>query len=111
MIPNKIKWNEFDWLASLSTKENKLWITKTLNSPLFLEAVYQLVPNRRGGMNLWYNGYVYRKKIEYCNTINWVCLQNNCSGRVTTRINESSIKESKKAHNHLPKFSVVSTKM
>jgi hypothetical protein len=64
------------------------------------------VPNRRGGFNLWFNGFIYRKKIEYVNTINWVCLQNSCSGRVTTRIHDRTIKESKKPHNHPPKFTV-----
>lgn len=72
---------------------------------------YDLLPNRRGGLNLWFNGYVYRKKIEYVNTINWVCLQNNCSGRVTTRINNHKIKESKKIHNHPPKFQIVGSKV
>ncbi|KAG5672373.1 hypothetical protein PVAND_002505 [Polypedilum vanderplanki] len=50
----------------------------------------EYVPNRRGGFNLWYNGHIYRKKVEYSNSTNWVCLNNNCNARVVTRNTESN---------------------
>lgn len=60
--------------------------------------------NRRGGYNLWYGGYIYRKKVQYSNSINWICLNNNCRGRVVTRDNNSFIKEGKTPHNHSPNY-------
>lgn len=70
---------------------------------------YELVLNRRGGTNLWYGGHVYRKKVVYHNTINWVCLRGTCSGRATTR-QDGSIKLGKTPHNHSKKFSVLDLK-
>lgn len=51
-------------------------------------------------MNLWYKGYVFRKKAEYAKSINWVCLNNKCQARVTTSRLDKSIKQSKREHSH-----------
>ena len=71
---------------------------------LFLDDTFELVENRRGGYNLWYGGYVYRKKVEYSNSINWICLNNHCRGRLVTRENNTVIKEGRTPHNHSPKY-------
>uniref|UniRef100_A0A1B0CAM1 FLYWCH-type domain-containing protein n=1 Tax=Lutzomyia longipalpis TaxID=7200 RepID=A0A1B0CAM1_LUTLO len=34
---------------------------------------FELVPNRKHGTNLYINGYMYRKKAVFSNTINWIC--------------------------------------
>lgn len=67
--------------------------------------------NRKGGINLMYKGFVYRKKATYKNTTNWVCAKaptrdhNNrlvlCYGRCVTD-EKNHIRLSKKGHNHLP---------
>lgn len=71
----------------------------------------KFVRNRKGGINLVYKGFVYRKKATYKNTTNWVCAKaptrdhNNrlilCYGRCVTD-EKNHIRLSKKGHNHLP---------
>lgn len=71
----------------------------------------KFVRNRKGGVNLLYGGFVYRKKAEYKNTINWVCAKaptrdsNNrlilCYGRCVTD-EDCHVRLSKKGHNHPP---------
>lgn len=65
-----------------------------------LDQRYELVKNSRGGVNLLYNGFVFRKKAEYMKTINWVCLNNQCRARVRTSLLDKSIRESKREHCH-----------
>lgn len=93
----------------LSLRMIELSLTNSLKN-IFLDLPYELIPNRRGGLNLWFNGHVYRKKVEYVNTVNWVCLQNSCPARVTTKISDQSLKESKKEHNHPPKYDILAPK-
>uniref|UniRef100_A0A1Q3F036 Putative modifier of mdg4 n=1 Tax=Culex tarsalis TaxID=7177 RepID=A0A1Q3F036_CULTA len=79
---------------------------------------FELINNRKGGLNLLYEGYVYRRKADYANTINWVCANPNtsrnisdadqvfgykgvCAARCVTN-NEGGIKLGKKGHNHPP---------
>ncbi|XP_021693996.1 modifier of mdg4 isoform X37 [Aedes aegypti] len=77
---------------------------------------YELVCNRKGGLNLCYQGYIYRKKTQFANTMNWVCANPNynrftgynrgselglCAARCITN-NDGGIKLSKKGHNHPP---------
>lgn len=62
-------------------------------------------------MNLFYDGYVYRKKAKYRNTINWVCAKapsrdaNNrlvlCHGRCVTD-EDGFVRLGKRNHNHPP---------
>lgn len=71
----------------------------------------KFVRNRKGGINLLYGGFVYRKKAEYKNTTNWVCAKaptrdtNNrlvlCYGRCVTD-EGNRVRLSKKGHNHPP---------
>lgn len=71
----------------------------------------RFVRNRKGGINLLYGGFVYRKKAEYKNTTNWVCAKaptrdcNNrlilCYGRCVTD-GGNRVRLSKKGHNHPP---------
>lgn len=71
----------------------------------------KFVKNRKGNQNLVYKGFVYRKKAQYKNTINWVCAKaptrdhNNrlilCYGRCVTD-DKNHIRLSKKGHNHSP---------
>ncbi|XP_055616856.1 modifier of mdg4-like isoform X23 [Toxorhynchites rutilus septentrionalis] len=78
---------------------------------------YELISNRKGGLNLCYEGYMYRKKAEFANTVNWVCANPNynrylrdwnvygykgmCGARCITN-RGGGIKLSKKYHNHPP---------
>lgn len=71
---------------------------------------YKLFENRKHGINLEYNGYVYRRKISYNNTINWVCSrqpdrtekhQFMCPARCITNVS-GAIKLGKRLHNHGP---------
>lgn len=65
--------------------------------------------NRKGGMNLFYDGFVYRKKAKYRNTINWVCAkapirdaENRlilCHGRCVTD-EDGFVRLGKRSHNH-----------
>lgn len=71
----------------------------------------KFVRNRKGGINLLYGGFLYRKKAEYKNTTNWVCAKaptrdtNNrlvlCYGRCVTE-GGYCVRLSKKGHNHPP---------
>lgn len=68
----------------------------------------QYVPNRRGGFNLIFNGYLYTSERRYNNTVNWVCNKNSnvnlrCPARCVTS-GQNSIKLSKKLHNHRPVY-------
>ena len=65
---------------------------------------FELIENRRGGLNLLFSGFVYRKKIAFAKSTNWVCLQNNCNARVVTKNDSSSIRVGKNCHNHPPKY-------
>lgn len=61
------------------------------------------LPNRRGGMNLAYNGFLYTVERKYKTTTNWVCNKNSnitikCPARCVT--SADTIKLSRKQHNH-----------
>lgn len=71
----------------------------------------KFVRNRKGGINLLYDGFLYRKKAEYKNTTNWVCAKATtrdtenrlimCYGRCVTD-KRNRVRLSRKAHNHPP---------
>lgn len=77
---------------------------------------YKLYKNRKDGINLYCQGYVYRKKANFRSSINWVCAkapyrdENNklvsCPGRCVTN-EDGEIKLSKKAHNHEPSVELI----
>lgn len=61
--------------------------------------------NRRGGMNLVYDGYMYTVERKYKTTTNWVCNKYTnatikCPARCVTSYD--TIKLSTKPHNHDP---------
>eukprot|EP00099_Drosophila_melanogaster_P004583 NP_001189257.1 pre-mod(mdg4)-X, isoform A [Drosophila melanogaster] len=68
--------------------------------------MYQLVPNRRGGKNLIFQGHMYSVERKYRNSINWVCSKNSnsvlrCPARcVTNPESGNGIKLSHRRHNH-----------
>lgn len=69
---------------------------------------FDFLQNRRGGLNLIYQGYLYTAERKYNSTVNWVCNKNSnmhlkCPARCVTA-GDNSIKLSKKAHNHLPVY-------
>lgn len=71
------------------------------------------MPNRRGGLNLIFNGYLYTSERRYNSTVNWVCNKNSnlnlkCPARCVTS-GEQSIKLSKKLHNHQPIYDDTTT--
>ncbi|XP_055905413.1 uncharacterized protein LOC129940912, partial [Eupeodes corollae] len=73
---------------------------------IWLDTNYQYLPNRRGGLNLIYNGYLYTAERKYNSTVNWVCNKNSnsqlkCPARCVTSGN-NTIKLSRKQHNHEP---------
>lgn len=65
--------------------------------------------NRKGGTNLFHDGFVYRKKAKYRNTINWVCAKAPvrdmehrlvfCHGRCVTD-EDGFVRLGKRNHNH-----------
>lgn len=71
--------------------------------PMFKEVNLKYIPNRRGGMNLAYNGFLYTVERKYKSTINWVCNKNSntilrCPARCVTT--DDRIRLSQKPHNH-----------
>lgn len=67
-----------------------------------LDERYELVTNRKMGINLVYRGYAYRRKASFRNTVNWVCARAAaCPARVVTN-GEGAIKLSRKWHDHGP---------
>ncbi|XP_061508853.1 uncharacterized protein LOC133392288 [Anopheles gambiae] len=75
---------------------------------------YEMINNRKGGLNLHFRGYVYRRKTNFSQTTNWVCanpltsLNGNaigypgaCAARCITD-GAGGIRFSKKWHNHGP---------
>lgn len=72
---------------------------------------YKLVKNRKHGINLLYQGYVYRRKVKFRSSTNWVCSRapirdaSNklvmCPGRCITN-SDGSITVGRKQHNHPP---------
>lgn len=76
-----------------------------------IDRLGKFIKNRKGGTNLVYRGFIYRKKAEYKNTTNWVCAKaptrdhNNrlilCYGRCVTD-EGNRVRLSKKGHNHPP---------
>jgi hypothetical protein len=76
--------------------DNKLSI-----GPLRLSKDFRMVRNRKGGWNLTHNGYTYRKKAEFLNTINWVCsFSAFCKGRLVTDSGGFLKKIGKQSHSH-----------
>lgn len=65
-----------------------------------------LLRNRRGGMNLAYEGYLYSIERRYKTTTNWTCNKIGnplrCPARCVTT--NDSIKLSIKPHNHDPVY-------
>lgn len=60
------------------------------------------IRNRRGNINLVFDGYIYTIERKYATTWNWVCNKTRslrCPGRCTTS-NSNTIKLGKKPHNH-----------
>ncbi|XP_055385051.1 uncharacterized protein LOC129614473 [Condylostylus longicornis] len=73
---------------------------------VWLDCLYEFMPNRRGGLNLIFNGYLYTVERKYNSTINWVCNKNSnsslrCPARCVTA-GDNAIKLSQKLHNHEP---------
>lgn len=73
---------------------------------VWINTNFNYLPNRRGGLNLIFNGYLYTSERRYHSTVNWVCNKNSnlhlkCPARCVTS-GEQSIKLSKKLHNHEP---------
>lgn len=73
--------------------------------PMYRKVNLKFIPNRRGGMNLLYNGFMYSAERKYKTTTNWVCNKNSntalkCPARCVT--SNDTIKLSRKEHNHKP---------
>lgn len=60
--------------------------------------------NRRGGENLSYQGYSYRKNTTNKNTINWRCTEKDCLGSASTakEYRENVEVKTLREHNHAP---------
>lgn len=73
---------------------------------VWIHTDFNYLPNRRGGLNLVFNGFLYTSERRYNSTVNWVCNKNSnlhlkCPARCVTS-GDKSIKLSKKLHNHDP---------
>ncbi|KAH8346202.1 hypothetical protein KR067_011276, partial [Drosophila pandora] len=72
---------------------------------------YYFQRNQKQGVNLVFNGYMYKKEACFRATVNWVCsegngkrvTENKCSARAITKY-DGGIKLGKNAHNHPPRF-------
>ncbi|XP_052890616.1 modifier of mdg4-like isoform X37 [Anopheles moucheti] len=75
---------------------------------------YEMINNRKGGLNLHFRGYVYRRKTNFTQTTNWVCANpmtnrnenaltypGPCAARCITD-GAGGIRFGKKWHNHGP---------
>uniref|UniRef100_A0A182NKW8 BEN domain-containing protein n=1 Tax=Anopheles dirus TaxID=7168 RepID=A0A182NKW8_9DIPT len=78
------------------------------------DLAYEMINNRKGGLNLHFRGYVYRRKTNFSQTTNWVCANpmtsrndnaiayaGPCAARCVTN-GAGGIRFSKKWHNHGP---------
>lgn len=75
--------------------------------PMYRKVNFKFMTNRRGGMNLAYNGFMYTAERKYKTTTNWVCNKNSnttlrCPARCVT--SNDTIKLSRKEHNHDPVY-------
>lgn len=75
--------------------------------PIYKDVHLRFLPNRRGGMNLEHNGFLYTVERKYKSTINWVCNKNSnaqlrCPARCVTT--DGQIRLSLKPHNHEAMF-------
>lgn len=78
-----------------------VWIE---NAKIFFER------NQKCGINLIFNGHVYKKEATFKTTTTWVCSkgngkrlsQNKCRARCITSDNDLSLKLGKYGHNHPP---------
>lgn len=74
---------------------------------------YEMVTNRRHGVNLVYLGYMYRRKASFTNTVNWVCSSKTqhggritfCPARCVTNA-DGAIKLSRRWHDHGPIYPI-----
>lgn len=74
---------------------------------------YEMVVNRKNGVNLFYQGYVYRRKANFRNSVNWVCSKPQsrdgrttfCPARCVTNAS-GAIKFGRRSHDHAPSYPV-----
>lgn len=79
----------------------------TISAPasMFKDVELSYHRNRRGGLNLVYDGFMYTVERKYKSTTNWICNKNSnstlrCPARCVT--SDNTIKLGSKAHNHDP---------
>lgn len=71
---------------------------------VWLKDKLKFVRNRRGKLNLIYDGYFYIAKRKFNSTVNWVCNKSSntklrCPARCVTA-GENAIKLGRRPHNH-----------
>lgn len=67
--------------------------------------------NQKRGINLIFNGYMFKREATFRSSINWICSKGNgkrasddkCLARCVTRF-DGSIKLGKHPHNHGPQM-------
>lgn len=84
---------------------------KILIFTVAVAGTYKLIQNRRRGINLFYNGYTYRRKASNRSSTNWVCAKAairdsnrkwiSCPARCVTKTN-GAIKLTGQKHSHPP---------
>uniref|UniRef100_A0A182MES3 BEN domain-containing protein n=1 Tax=Anopheles culicifacies TaxID=139723 RepID=A0A182MES3_9DIPT len=98
-----------NWVCCKTQRKNK-----TRRSSFRYDLHYEMINNRKGGLNLNFRGYVYRRKTNFSQTTNWVCANpltsrndnansypGPCAARCITD-GAGGIRFSKKWHNHGP---------
>ncbi|XP_052567435.1 uncharacterized protein LOC128093751 [Culex pipiens pallens] len=72
---------------------------------VWMSRPFEVVPNQKGGKNLLFFNYVYRKEASFKTSINWVCNQNvvsRCQARLVQKTASGELKLGKHGHNHDP---------
>ncbi|EDS31246.1 predicted protein [Culex quinquefasciatus] len=72
---------------------------------VWMSRPFEVVPNQKGGKNLLFFNYVYRKEASFKTSINWVCNQNvvsRCQARIVQKTVSGELKLGKHGHNHDP---------
>lgn len=77
-----------------------------LKTGIWLKKPYEIVPNQKGGKNLMFYGFEYRKEASFKTSINWVCNRNSvgrCRARLIQNTVTTEIKLGQHGHNHPPR--------
>lgn len=110
-----LEWHDFDHVLRLKHIFKircliliNIFFPETFNDltmGVWMSRPFEVVPNQKGGKNLLFFNYVYRKEASFKTSINWVCNQNvvsRCQARIVQKTVSGELKLGKHGHNHDP---------